>query len=278
MPKDYSNYTDYENYIMLTKRELEVLKMKNSGMSNTEISETLGVKYNTVSIYLTRAVQKIDGVFDYKKEKMYKNAGIKRRSGDPEYRKKINKYSREYYHKNSEKALKRIREYQERNKDKVKEYQKKYQKEYQREYYKKNKDKYREHYQNSKNNKSDKAITDVTRMTHKKANDKVELILMDIGKGKTVRQISEENGCSRSNIYELINRYRKRMEKVQSGSGIIGKKFGKLTVIKPDVSSSEGGNKWVCQCECGNVISVFGNDLTSEQIRSCGCENNSSGE
>lgn len=273
--KDYGRYTDYENYTMLTDRELEVLKMKNSGMSNTEISESLGVKYNTVSIYLTRSTQKIDGVFDYSKEKMYKNTGAKRRKEDPEYRKKINAYAREYYHKNSEKALKRIREYQEKNQDKIKEYQKEYQREYQKEYYKKNQDKFREYqreyYQKNKDNKAHEGDYRYSRMPYEKANNNAELILIDIGKGKTVRQISEENGCSRSNIYMIIDNYRKRMEKVQSGSEIIGKKFGRLTVIKPDTSSSEGRSKWICQCECGNTTSVFRNHLTSGQTTSCGC-------
>lgn len=48
--KDYSRYTDYENYTMLSDRELEVLKMKNSGDSNGKIAEKIGIKYNTVSI------------------------------------------------------------------------------------------------------------------------------------------------------------------------------------------------------------------------------------
>ena len=77
--KYYSQYTDYENYTMLANRELEVLKMKNSGMSNTEISEIMNIKYNTVVIYLTRIIQKIDGTFDYEKERMYRNSGAKKR-------------------------------------------------------------------------------------------------------------------------------------------------------------------------------------------------------
>ena len=134
MPKDYSNYTDYESYAMLADRELEALRMKNSGMTNKEISENMGVKYNTVSIYLTRAIQKIDGTFDRKKEKAYRNSGAKRRRENPEYRESYNKYAREYYQKNSEKAKERIKKYRNENSEKYKNSQREYQREYQKKY------------------------------------------------------------------------------------------------------------------------------------------------
>ena len=134
MPKDYSNYTDYESYTMLAERELEALKMRNSGMSNREISENMGVKYNTVSIYLTRAVQKIDGVFDREKERAHRNSGARRRREDPDYRESYNKYAREYYRENSEKAKERSQKYQKKNAEKYRNYQKEYQREYQKKY------------------------------------------------------------------------------------------------------------------------------------------------
>lgn len=47
---------------------------------------------------------------------------------------------------------------------------------------------------------------------------------------------------------------------------LIGKKFGKLTVIKKSSVSS-----WLCRCDCGNEITVCTSKLTSKHTRSCGC-------
>lgn len=69
---------------------------------------------------------------------------------------------------------------------------------------------------------------------------------------------------------------------------LIGKKFGKLTVIEllgSDQSlinkriSGEKKNVWRCQCDCGNFINRTTNELTSGNISSCGqCSFNSRGE
>lgn len=49
-------------------------------------------------------------------------------------------------------------------------------------------------------------------------------------------------------------------------------KFGKLTVIKRDLCNSKSGNaKWVCKCDCGNIISVIGSKLRNSHTTSCGC-------
>lgn len=64
---------------------------------------------------------------------------------------------------------------------------------------------------------------------------------------------------------------------------LTGKTFGKLTVLRHDDShkaTAENGwkHKWICQCECGNTISVFGINLTRLHTTSCGCINRSIGE
>ena len=58
---------------------------------------------------------------------------------------------------------------------------------------------------------------------------------------------------------------------------LTGKTFGKLTVLKQLQSVKYGKNnstmtKWLCQCECGSTIEVFGNALRRGQL-SCGCVN-----
>ena len=57
---------------------------------------------------------------------------------------------------------------------------------------------------------------------------------------------------------------------------LIGQKFGRLTVIKKadkNYISPKGYTKsrWVCLCDCGNIITVTGNDLTTGKTKSCGC-------
>lgn len=54
--------------------------------------------------------------------------------------------------------------------------------------------------------------------------------------------------------------------------------FGKLTVLKRDNEYIGEKVKWICKCECGNIISVFGSNLTSLHTTSCGCISKSIGE
>ncbi len=51
-----------------------------------------------------------------------------------------------------------------------------------------------------------------------------------------------------------------------------GKKFGKLLVLKRDEAAPVGRSKWICQCDCGNTVSVYRNHLTTGNTVSCGCE------
>lgn len=52
---------------------------------------------------------------------------------------------------------------------------------------------------------------------------------------------------------------------------LTGQKFGRLIVIKR-VGTTKGRNAiWLCKCECGNKVEVFGGNLTSNSTKSCGC-------
>lgn len=59
---------------------------------------------------------------------------------------------------------------------------------------------------------------------------------------------------------------------------LIGQKFNKLTVISRDGSDGRGEAKWICQCDCGNQITVLSGNLRSGHTTSCGCERRSRGE
>lgn len=47
-----------------------------------------------------------------------------------------------------------------------------------------------------------------------------------------------------------------------------GKIFGRLTVKHRDPINSK---KWICECECGNITSVFSSNLKKGATKSCGC-------
>ena len=51
---------------------------------------------------------------------------------------------------------------------------------------------------------------------------------------------------------------------------IVGQKFNRLTVIAR-VIDDEDHVKWKCQCECGNIIIVRKDSLTTGHTKSCGC-------
>lgn len=46
-----------------------------------------------------------------------------------------------------------------------------------------------------------------------------------------------------------------------------GDRYGRLTVIE----RTDGVRRWICRCDCGNVITVCQDHLRSGHIRSCGC-------
>ena len=51
---------------------------------------------------------------------------------------------------------------------------------------------------------------------------------------------------------------------------IVGQKFGRLYVLQKDASINKR-IKWICQCDCGNKISISSGDLRSGNTQSCGC-------
>jgi hypothetical protein len=52
---------------------------------------------------------------------------------------------------------------------------------------------------------------------------------------------------------------------------IIGKRFGRLTVIGRAGSNSRGQARWECQCDCGNITQTQGSSLRQGLTQSCGC-------
>lgn len=52
---------------------------------------------------------------------------------------------------------------------------------------------------------------------------------------------------------------------------LVGKKFGRLTVIKDTGKRPSRRVVYECLCDCGNVKEVYGNNLSSGKSKSCGC-------
>ena len=51
----------------------------------------------------------------------------------------------------------------------------------------------------------------------------------------------------------------------------IGNIYGYLTVIERAENTKEGRARWLCQCKCGNTVTVLGKHLRSGNTKSCGC-------
>lgn len=52
---------------------------------------------------------------------------------------------------------------------------------------------------------------------------------------------------------------------------MIGRKFGRLTVLQYSHSDKHKMKHWLCRCDCGKEIVVRGDSLRSGNTRSCGC-------
>ena len=84
-------------------------------------------------------------------------------------------------------------------------------------------------------------------------------------KGKTVSCGCVQKEITRENNKKLIK-------------NLIGQTFGYLTVIKQDENPKSKGVHWICQCKCGNIVSVAAKALTTGATMSCGCLGSSKGE
>jgi hypothetical protein len=51
---------------------------------------------------------------------------------------------------------------------------------------------------------------------------------------------------------------------------LTGRRFGRLTVLHLD-SDRQARTHWICQCDCGELISVRGTSLRARGTGSCGC-------
>lgn len=83
-----------------------------------------------------------------------------------------------------------------------------------------------------------------------------------------------QNAQSKKILNEIQNRYNISISHLHAtAKDLRNQSFGKLTVIEMDKERVGSSHQiyWKCKCECGNIKSVRGTDLTAGKVRSCGC-------
>lgn len=89
-----------------------------------------------------------------------------------------------------------------------------------------------------------------------------------IVKGRLLRGgITKSCGCLRKECSKAHHKSTKVLN-------LVGKEFGKLTVIKK-VENIKKHTAWLCKCTCGNFKIVLTSNLTRGITKSCGCLNKS---
>ena len=61
------------------------------------------------------------------------------------------------------------------------------------------------------------------------------------------------------------------LNKEVHSNNLIGKRFGRLMVIKENGRTKCNKIKWLCKCDCGNECIVIGTNLLKGSSMSCGC-------
>lgn len=52
---------------------------------------------------------------------------------------------------------------------------------------------------------------------------------------------------------------------------MLGKVFGRLTVLAMEGEVRDKDSRWLCQCRCGKRKLIIGKNLRNSHTRSCGC-------
>ena len=91
----------------------------------------------------------------------------------------------------------------------------------------------------------------------------------DCGNRKEINFYNVIQGKTKScGCYEAKSRFNRK----HSDDSIIGKKFGKLKVIKDSGKRGTNGSVlWECVCDCGNTTYVDSSNLKRGHTKSCGC-------
>lgn len=106
-------------------------------------------------------------------------------------------------------------------------------------------------------------------------------VLEDTGKITNHRNIIWKCECKCGNIIEVPGGYLTSSKvtscgcykKEKSTKDILGKRFGKLTVIEKTDKRKNSYIIWKCRCDCGNICYKDSYCLNNDKTHSCGCLN-----
>lgn len=59
---------------------------------------------------------------------------------------------------------------------------------------------------------------------------------------------------------------------------LAGRRFGRLTAVRPTDKRDRGSVVWECACDCGNTCEAPSPALTGGRVTSCGCEDSDAGK
>lgn len=93
-----------------------------------------------------------------------------------------------------------------------------------------------------------------------------------IDKGYTQIQIAKELGIGKNTIVRILEE--NNLSTKTRYEDLVGKVYGKLTVIKRLKNTKDRRRLYLCRCECGNLAKVKAKYLTNGDTRSCGCYKN----
>lgn len=86
-----------------------------------------------------------------------------------------------------------------------------------------------------------------------------------------MEEIASIIGCNKKTISSKLKKFNiKRIHK--SKQNLIGKKFGRLTIIKYSYTKKRK-IYWICKCDCGTIKSISVWSLLNGATKSCGCLN-----
>lgn len=97
------------------------------------------------------------------------------------------------------------------------------------------------------------------------------------GKTQNLQQWCNEYNVSRSMVHrrlELgwdIEKALLTPKKERDKERLIGKKFGRLTVLEFSGVSQRRQSLYTCKCDCGTILVIDGNKLLTKHTSSCGC-------
>ncbi|MDU6985305.1 MAG: hypothetical protein E6371_12895 [Terrisporobacter othiniensis] len=98
---------------------------------------------------------------------------------------------------------------------------------------------------------------------------KKEILENMINKGYNQKEMMKELNIARETLVKLLKE--NGLEIKGKPDELIGKVFGKLTVIERLENTKDRRRLYRCSCECGNITEVKARYLNNGDTRSCGC-------